>query len=198
MEKYSNKFRDSHYLVYFVEGGKHHHQIAIFDNIGLTWKQRDSLTNSPVYWSMKENFQNTVLPNLEEENGGEILLYQKNLSSSAIEEWPSKLRINVLSIQYSPPQEFSDILKKNQKAFETSAIQMSIFSNAGLGSGKLFFMRKFPNGWIELDSPNPLKSSFEQLYGKGSYDKDMATIREFVTENDIIFLTLIPELSKLK
>ncbi len=197
LRKFITKYPSNPLLVYSVEGGKHHHQIAILDNIGLTWKQRDSIENTRLYSLIARDFKKNVLPYLTEEQGGEILLYQKNFSSSVFNDWQSKIRINILSIKFSPSEKFLDIFSKNKNAFEKSSISMSIFSNAGLGSSKFFMFRKFPNGWEELDNPNPLKNIFEHLYGKGSYEESSSILREFITENDIIFFTLIPELSKI-
>ncbi|MEY4310050.1 MAG: hypothetical protein RL422_2253, partial [Bacteroidota bacterium] len=57
------------------------------------------------------------------------------------------------------------------------------------------FSRRFPNGWKELDEPAKLKTAYDEVYGKGAYEKDMAIMRTYVVENETTYMTLQPDLS---
>jgi hypothetical protein len=40
-----------------------------------------------------------------------------------------------------------------------------------------------------------LKTAYDEVYGKGTYEKDMAIMRTYVVENETTYMTLQPDLS---
>jgi hypothetical protein len=46
-----------------------------------------------------------------------------------------------------------------------------------------------------LDEPAKLKTAYDEVYGKGAYEKDMAIMRNFVVENETTYMTFQPEIS---
>jgi hypothetical protein len=98
-----------------------------------------------------------------------------------------------LTLKYAPAQEFWDVVKKLPKVWDKAGIKVASYTTSGLN--RLIFSRRFPNGWKELDEPAKLKTAYDEVYGKGAYEKDMAIMRTYVVENETTYMTLQPDLS---
>jgi hypothetical protein len=179
--------------IYNLTGGSHHNEIMAFYNAGLSWAQRDELSNLPTYTEAANDFYLKVSPYLEGVTGGEIVTYQPDYSNSSPKESSSKMRSNILTLKYAPAQEFWDVLKRLPKAWDKAGIKVATYQTSGIN--RIIFSRRFPNGWKEMDEPSKLKAAYDEVYGKGAYDKDIAIMRNYVVESETVFLTLQPDLS---
>ena len=179
--------------VFNLVGGSHHNEVIAFSNIGLSWAQRDELSNLPTNTEAANDFYLNVSPHLEGVTGGEIITFQADYSNSLPSESSAKIRSNILTLKYAPAQEFWDVVKKLPKAWDKAGIKVAAYTTSGLN--RLIFSRRFPTGWKELDEPAKLKTAYDEVYGKGAYEKDMAIMRTYVVENETTYLTQQSELS---
>ncbi len=147
----------------------------------------------PLNLEAQTDFNLKVSPFIESVTGGDILIYQPDYSNSALEERSSKMRTNMLTLKYAPSQEFWDVIKRLPKAWDKSGIKIATYQTSG--APRLIFVRRMPNGWKDLDAASTLKTNYEELYGKGSYERDIAILRNFVVESEVVFMTAQPDLS---
>lgn len=138
-------------------------------------------------------FYLNVSPHLDGVTGGEIITFQPEYSNSSPAERSAKIRSNLLTIKYAPAQEFWDVMKRLPKAWDKAGYKVATYQTSG--ANRIIFSRRFPNGWKELDEPSKLKTAYEEVYGKGSYERDIAIMRNYVVENETVFMTLQPDLS---
>lgn len=181
------------WAVFNLVGGSHHNEVMALSNIGLSWAQRDELSNLPTNTEAANDFYLNVSPHLDGVTGGEIITFQPEYSNSSPAERSAKIRSNLLTIKYAPAQEFWDVMKRLPKAWDKAGYKVATYQTSG--ANRIIFSRRFPNGWKELDEPSKLKSAYEDVYGKGSYERDIATMRNYVVENETVFMTLQPDLS---
>ncbi len=174
-------------------GGSHHNEVMVLFNIGKSWAEKDEISAMPTNSEAANDFYANVSPHIEGVTGGDILIYQPEYSNSSVEERSSKIRSNLLTLKYAPAQEFWDVIKRLPKAWDKAGIKVASYQTSG--APRLVFSRRFPNGWKELDEPSKLKTSYEELYGKGSYERDIAIMRNYVVESETVFMTLQPDLS---
>lgn len=181
------------WAVFNLIGGSHHNEVMALYNIGTSWAQRDELSNLPSNTEASSDFYLKVSPFIEGVTGGEIISYQAEYSNSSPSERSSKIRSNILTLKYVPAQEFWDVIKRLPKAWDKAGIKVATYQTSGIN--RLIFSRRFPNGWKELDEAPKLKNAYDEVYGKGAYEKDIAIMRNYVVENETVFMTLQPELS---
>ncbi|MHA8088105.1 hypothetical protein [Aquirufa sp. Wall-65K1] len=186
---------DSNYAwaVYNLVGGSHHNEVMALYNIGKSWAQRDELSNLPTNTEAANDFYLKVAPFIEGVTGGDIITYQADYSNSSPKDRSSKIRSNILTLKYVPAQEFWDVLKRLPKAWDKAGIKVATYQTSGIN--RIIFSRRFPNGWKELDEGAKLKSAYDEVYGKGAYEKDIAIMRNYVVENETVFMTFHSDLS---
>ena len=181
------------WAVFNLGGGIHHNEVMALSNIGKSWAQRDEISALPSNQDAADDFYLKVSPHIEAVTGGEIISFQADYSNSNPSERSAKIRSNILTLRYDPSQEFWDIIKRLPKAWDKAGIKVATYTTSGLN--RLIFSRRFPNGWKELDEPAKLKTAYDEVYGKGAYEKDMAVMRNFVVENETTYMTFQPDLS---
>ncbi|MEY4954085.1 MAG: hypothetical protein RI981_170 [Bacteroidota bacterium] len=181
------------WAVFNLVGGSHHNEVMALSNIGKSWAQRDEISALPSNQDAADDFYLKVSPHIEAVTGGEIISFQADYSNSNPSERSAKIRSNILTLRYAPSQEFWDIIKRLPKAWDKAGIKVATYTTSGLN--RLIFSRRFPNGWKELDEPAKLKTAYDEVYGKGAYEKDMAVMRNFVVENETTYMTFQPDLS---
>jgi hypothetical protein len=181
------------WAVFNLVGGSHHNEVMALSNIGKSWAQRDEISALPSNQDAADDFYLKVSPHIEAVTGGEIISFQADYSNSNPSERSAKIRSNILTLRYAPSQEFWDIIKRLPKAWDKAGIKVATYTTSGLN--RLIFSRRFPNGWKELDEPAKLTTAYDEVYGKGAYEKDMAVMRNFVVENETTYMTFQPDLS---
>lgn len=193
VDKYRKAGSPYAWAVFNLVGGSHHNEVMALFNIGKSWAQRDEMSALPSNQDAADDFYLKVSPHIEAVTGGEIISFQAEYSNSNPSERSAKIRSNILTLRYAPSQEFWDVIKRLPKAWDKAGIKVATYTTSGLN--RLIFSRRFPNGWKELDEPAKLKTAFDEVYGKGAYEKDMAIMRNFVVENETTYMTFQPEIS---
>lgn len=181
------------WAVFNLVGGSHHNEVMALYNVGTSWAQRDEISNMPTNTEAANDFYLKVSPFIEAVTGGEIITYQAEYSNSSPSERSAKIRSNILTLKYAPAQEFWEVIKRLPKAWDKAGYKIATYQTSGIN--RLIFSRRFPNGWKELDEPSKLKNAYEEIYGKGSYERDIAIMRTYVVENENVYMTLQPDLS---
>jgi hypothetical protein len=203
VESHVNKYRKlgSKYEVnvFYIQGGKHHGEFQFNTNFGLSWAEREAAPS--ITLEMQKDFAQNVAPHVEGVTGGGIFSYARSASNTS---WksddpnPSRMsRTMMHTLKFVPPQEFWDVIGKYAKLNDKLGRTVAVF-NAFTGPGTISFIRRLPNGLKELDGNNSSKvvrEVWEELYGKGSYDQDMAIMRNYIVETDSYFQTRQPTLS---
>lgn len=192
-EKFRKAGSSTAWALFSLIGGSHHNEVMALYNVGTSWAQRDELSKIPTNSEAANDFYLKVSPHLEGITGGEIITYQADYSNSSPSERSAKIRSNILTLKYVPAQEFWDVVKKLPKAWDKAGIKVATYQTSGLN--RIIFSRRFPNGWKELDEPAKLKNAYDEVYGKGSYEKDIAIMRNYVIENETVYMTYQPDLS---
>ena len=193
VDKYRKAGSPYAWAVFNLVGGSHHNEVMALFNIGKSWAQRDEMSALASNQDAADDFYLKVSPHIEAVTGGEIISFQAEYSNSNPSERSAKIRSNILTLRYAPSQEFWDVIKRLPKAWDKAGIKVATYTTSGLN--RLIFSRRFPNGWKELDEPAKLKTAYDEVYGKGAYEKDMAIMRNFVVENETTYMTFQPEIS---
>ncbi len=193
VEKYRKAGSPSAWSVFNVVGGSHHNEVMAVFNNGLSWAQRDELASVPPNTEASNDFYLKVSPFIDEVTGGEIITYQPEYSNSTMEERSAKLRTSLLTLKYAPGEDFYDVIKRLPKAWDKAGLKIATYTSSGIN--RLMFIRRFPNGWKELDEPSKLKNAYDELYGKGAFERDIAIMRNYIIENETVYLTYQPDLS---
>ncbi len=197
LKAHVTKFRkaDSPYAwaVFNLVGGSHHSEVMALYNIGKSWAQRDEMSAMANNQEASNDFYLNVAPHIESVTGGEIISYRAEYSNSSPNERSEKIRSNIITLKYAPAQEFWDVIKRLPKAWDKAGIKIASYLTSGKNS--LIFSRRFPNGWKELDEPSTLKAAYDEIYGKGSYEHDISIMRNYIVENETVYMTYQAELS---
>jgi hypothetical protein len=197
LKNHTAKFRKAGtpyaWAIFNLVGGSHHGEVMSLYNIGTSWAKRDELGSMPANTEAADDFYLKVSPHIEAVTGGEIITFQADYSNSSPSERSAKIRSNILTLKYAPAQEFWDVMKRLPKVWDKAGIKVATYSTSGLN--RIVFSRRFPDGWKEMDEPAKLKTAYDEVYGKGSYEKDMAIMRTYVIENETTYMTLQPDLS---
>ncbi len=197
MKAHTDKFRKAGspyaWAFFNLSGGSHHNEVMALYNVGTSWAQRDEMGSLLNNTEAANDFYLKVSPHIEGITGGDIITYQAEYSNSSPSERSAKIRSNLLTLKYAPAQEFWDVIKRLPKAWDKAGIKIATYQTSG--AARLIFSRRFPNGWKELDEPSKLKASYEEIYGKGSYERDIAIMRNYIVENETVYMTFQPDLS---
>ena len=197
LKNHTTKFRKAgtatEWAIFNLVGGSHHGEVMSLYNIGTSWAKRDELGATPTNTEAADDFYLKVSPHIESITGGEIISYQADYSNSNPSERSAKIRSSILTLKYAPATEFWDVIKRLPKVWDKAGMKIATYTTSG--QNRLVFSRRFPNGWKELDELSTLKTAYDEVYGKGAYEKDMAIMRTYVVENETSYMTLQPDLS---
>jgi hypothetical protein len=197
-ENMVNKFfpaKNGALATYSITGGKHHGEYLILNNIGKTFTERDNIsapTIDNVRWG--DTWSVTVGPNVESIQN-EVVVYKSDFSNSLLEEGTDKSMVTEYTIKsIGNRKPFNDILKRFPKVWDKLGAKFIIFT-AETGPDKLIMVRRLPNGWKDLDMQADFGAAYEEMYGKGSYDRDAAIVSNWWTRTDKYMMTLNKRLS---
>ena len=179
------------WALYNVVGGSHHNEVMALYNLGISWAQRDELTGGTE--EAMQDFYLNVSPHTEGVTAGEIITYRPEYSNASVSDRSAKIRTNMITLKYPVATEFWDVVKKLTKAWDKLGAKIATYSTSG--KPRIIFTRRFPNGWKELDTEGKIKDAYDEIYGKGAHEKDMAIMRNHIIENEIMYMTMQPDLS---
>lgn len=196
MSEYNAKFRPagSPYAVitYNLVGGEHNGELLILSNIGKSFTERDMA--APMPKDMQNELYTTIHSYMESISGGDVLVYKKEYSNSAFSDRTDKVLTTVYHLKYSVDAKFWDVVKKLPKAWEKAGLKIAVYTPL-TGTSRLIFSRRMVNGWSELDENKNLAIAYDEVYGKGSYDKDILIFRAGVERKDVTMQTKNNDLS---
>jgi hypothetical protein len=186
-ENMVNKFfpaKNGGLATYSITGGKHHGEYLILNNIGKTFTERD-ITTPPTIDNIRwgDTWSATVAPHVESVEA-DLIVYKSEYSNSKFEEGTDKSVITEYVIKgIGNRKAFNDILKKFPKVWDKLGVKYAIFTSA-TGLDKLISVRRLPNGWKDLDIQTDFAAAYEEMYGKGSYDRDATIVSNWWTRTD--------------
>jgi len=171
-------------------------QYRVSSRVGLSWAQREAAPQQGTA-EQNSNWRENVLPHMEEQTIA-IQTYMTRYSNTPLKsDDPNPNRVSrtmSMTLKFAPPQEFWDVVAKYKKYWDKRG-HSYIVSSTYTGANTLNFTRRLRNGVKELDDTVLMRGPWEELYGKGSYDQDMAIMRNYIVETDVYFQTRQPTLS---
>jgi hypothetical protein len=196
MAEHNAKYRQagSSYAVvaYNLVGGEHHNEVLLLNNIGKSFKDRDQMPPIPV--GAQDDLYNTVHPHIEAITGGDLMVYKKEYSNSAFNDRSEKSMTTVYYLKFNVGSDFWDIVKKLPKVWDKAGMKVAGYVPT-TGSTRLILTRRMPNGWSELDENKSLAKAYDEVYGIGSYEKDIQIFRAGVERKDATLMTMSKDMS---
>jgi len=181
--------KDGGFITYSITGGKHHGEYMYLYNVGKSFTDRDNSTAPTIdniRWS--DNWSITVAPHIESISS-DVIVYQPDYSNSKFEERSDKAIVTEYAIKGNGNRKpFNDILKRFPKVWDKLGWKYAIYT-ATTGTDRIFSVRRLPNGWKELDEQKDFSAVYEELYGKGSFDRDAAIVSSWQTRTDKWMMT---------
>ena len=181
--------------IYNLTGGPHHGELLILSNSGISFKERDGLKPQPD--DLYNDWAKNVSPFLESMTGGDIMVYRKEYSSTAgaYAAAADKAMSTCYALNSSKlNSEFWDIVKKLPKVFDRVGRNTVAYVPV-TGVERLCFTWRFPNGWAELDNDTSLQKAYDEVYGAGTYEKDIKIFRSYIESRTSTLMTLNKEIS---
>jgi len=140
------------------------------------------------------NLYANVLPHFEAITDGDVMVYEKNYSSSDFSERTDKILNTIFTIKEGAGREFWDIVKKFPKAWEKSGLKIAAYVPI-TGSSRLVLSQRLPEGWSELDEKNTFSSDYEAIYGKGSLERDAKLFFSYILSKETMMMSLNRDIS---
>jgi len=195
MEEHNAKYRPANssfsIVVYNLMGGEHNNEVLILSNLGKSFKERDNAPAPPA--GAQDDVYNTIHPQLEAITGGDLLVYKAEYSNSAFSDRADKAVTTTYFLK-GVGADFWNIVKKLPAAWNKAGIKIAAYMPS-TGSSRLVLTKRLPNGWGELDENKNLSKAYDEVYGIGSYEKDMQVFRGGINTIDRVMMTLNKGLS---
>ena len=84
--------------------------------------------------------------------------------------------------------------KRMVEVREKLGIKTAVFGTA-TGENKVYYSRRLPNGWKELDENINYEPTYDELYGKGAWARDMVIMSTYWKVTDRYMMTKNKQLS---
>lgn len=195
METYLSKFTSvkdgiAEVTGYNITGGNHHGEYLIANNSGKSWADRDVVTPTTMenirqteYWELN------IAPHLEGVTG-DILVYQPELSNRGVDDKSEKWVVSEFTV-INRSKALTDQLRKMPKVWDKLGRKMGVWVTY-TGVLRYRVVRFLPNGWKELDDAkdDEFAIAYDEVYGKGSWDKDRLIFTNGWTNTDQFMMTL--------
>lgn len=174
-------------VTFDIEGGLHAGEILTLSNIGKSFTDRD-VASTPVngFWF---DFEKNVAPSIESV-AQDVMVYRAEYSNNSFDGKSDKFMNTVYEIKgIGSSKAFSDVRKKFPKVFDKLGWKIKCFTTT-TGTYRLIVSRALPNGWKDLDDTSAdFATAYDQVYGKGSYEKDEVILSSWQTRVDKHMLT---------
>ncbi len=195
METYLSKFRSvkdgiPEVTGYNITGGNHHGEYLILNNSGKSWADRDVVTPTTMenirrdeYWELN------IAPHLEGITA-DILVYKPEMSNRGVDD-KSEKRVVLEFTVINGSKGLTDQLRKMPKVWDKLGRKMGVWVTY-TGVARYHVVRYLPNGWKELDDAKDgeLAIAYDEVYGKGSWEKDRLILANGWTNTDRFMMTL--------
>ena len=175
---------------YNITGGKHHGEYLFLNNIGKSFADRDVVTPPTmenIRWS--DNWNLNVAPHIEGITA-ELLVFKPEMSNIGPDDKAEKF-VNTEWTVTNSSKAFTDVLQKMPKVWNKLGRKIGIWVTF-TGETRYYLVRYFPNGWKDLDDTkdSDFATAWEEVYGKGSWDKDGVIFANGWTRTDRFMMTL--------
>lgn len=190
MEKHITKFfpisNSRAMVIWNITGGKHDGERMISDANPLSFAERDI----PYTWQEGSNdsWNINVAPHLESRQT-EVLVFRPEFSNSKIDD--NKDVEKVLQTEYTImnySKAANDIRMRFPKLFDKLGWKMKIFETY-TGEQRVIHSRRLPNGWKDLDDMQDFGAAYDEIYGKGSWEKDVLILDNYWKRTDRWMMT---------
>jgi hypothetical protein len=196
METYLSKFRSvkdgiPEVTGYNITGGNHHGEYLIINNSRKSWADRDVVTPTTMenirrdeYWELN------IAPHLEGMTG-DIIVYKPEMSNRGVDDKSAEKRVGSEYTVINGAKGLTDQLLKMPKVWDKLGRKMGVFMTY-TGVFRYYLVRFLPNGWKELDDEkdDEFAIAYDEVYGKGSWDKDRLIFTNGWTNTDKFMMTL--------
>ncbi len=175
---------------YNITGGNHHGEYLIAQNSRKSWSDRDVVTPTTMenirqteYWELN------IAPHLEGVTG-DILVYEPEMSNLGVDDKSEKRVVTEFTV-INGSKALTDQLRKMPKVWDKLGRKMGVWVTY-TGVARYFAVRYLPNGWKELDDEkdDEFAIAYDEVYGKGSWDKDRLIFTNGWTNTDKFMMTL--------
>jgi hypothetical protein len=172
------------FIAYNITGGKHNGEKLYAYDRGKSFADRDITAPSTIdniRWS--DNWSSTVAPHIES-NEVDVLVYKADYSNSKFEERADKALVTEYTIKgIGNKKVFTDILKKFPKVYDKLGWKIAVYTTT-TGTDRLISVSRLQNGWKDLDTASDFAAAYDELYGKGSFDRDAIVVSNWWTRTD--------------
>lgn len=190
MEKHNTKFfpisNSRAMVIWNITGGKHDGERMISDANPRSFAERD------IPWTWQEGSNDSwninVAPHLESRQT-EVLVFRPEFSNSKIDD--NKDVEKVLQTEYTImnySKAANDIRMRFPKLFDKLGWKMKIFETY-TGEQRVISSRRLPNGWKDLDDMQDFGAAYDEIYGKGSWEKDVLILDNYWKRTDRWMMT---------
>ena len=190
MEKHNTKFfpisNSRAMVIWNITGGKHDGERMISDANPRSFAERD------IPWTWQEGSNDSwninVAPHLESRQT-EVLVFRPEFSNSKIDD--NKDVEKVLQTEYTImnySKAANDIRMRFPKVFDKLGWKMKIFETY-TGEQRVIHSRRLPNGWKDLDDMQDFGAAYDEIYGKGSWEKDVLILDNYWKRTDRWMMT---------
>ena len=190
MEKHNTKFfpisNSRAMVIWNITGGKHDGERMISDANPRSFAERD------IPWTWQEGSNDSwninVAPHLESIQA-EVLVFRPEFSNSKIDD--NKDVEKVLQTEYTImnySKAANDIRMRFPKVFDKLGWKMKIFETY-TGEHRVITSRRLPNGWKDLDAMQDFGAAYDEIYGKGSWEKDVLILDNYWKRTDRWMMT---------
>ena len=190
MEKHNTKFfpisNSRAMVIWNITGGKHDGERMISDANPRSFAERD------IPWTWQEGSNDSwninVAPHLESRQT-EVLVFRPEFSNSKIgdnKEVEKVVQTEYTIMNYSKAA--NDIRMRFPKVFDKLGWKMKIFETY-TGEQRVITSRRLPNGWKDLDDMQDFGAAYDEIYGKGSWEKDVLIMNNYWRRTDRWMMT---------
>ena len=190
VEKHNTKFNPISnpraVVIWNITGGKHHGEKMISDFNSRSFEERDIPWTRPE--GQSDSWNINVAPHLESIQA-EVLVFRPEFSNSKIgdnKEVEKVLQTEYTIMNYSKAA--NDIRMRFPKVFDKLGWKMKIFETY-TGEQRVISSRRLPNGWKDLDDMQDFYAAYDEIYGKGSWEKDVLIMNNYWRRTDRWMMT---------
>ena len=190
MEKHNTKFfpisNSRAMVIWNITGGKHDGERMISDANPRSFAERDIPRTWPE--GLVDSWNINVAPHLESRQT-EVLVFRPEFSNSKIgdnKEVEKVLQTEYTIMNYSKAA--NDIRMRFPKVFDKLGWKMKIFETY-TGEQRVITSRRLPNGWKDLDDMQDFGAAYDEIYGKGSWEKDVLIMNNYWRRTDRWMMT---------
>ena len=173
-------------VIWNITGGKHDGEKMISDANPRSFEERDIPWTRPE--GQSDSWNINVAPHLESIQA-EVLVFRPEFSNSKIgdnKEVEKVVQTEYTIMNYSKAA--NDIRMRFPKVFDKLGWKMKIFETY-TGEQRVISSRRLPNGWKDLDDMQDFGAAYDEIYGKGSYEKDDLIMNNYWRRTDRWMMT---------